>query len=252
MKPLTHIMLSLFFILTLTATSAFALNQAAKDAFDYGEYEKTIELVTQEKNYKSDISNVMLIAFSNLQLYEFTKFKHYKNEYKLNYDLIVAKAGVDDLEKILFFVNSQDKPVVVKSSRKLTKTIFKNLYKVDDIPKLLPFTVSSDEEVKKYAFDAIHTILKPKRDIVNKGGTMRPKDIRYFSDKKLISALVENLGEPKAKKILEVIEEPALEHLMAEGGTAGSKISASINKKIQKRKKKYPSSNWYSATGKTL
>lgn len=245
----TVISLSVF---VLSATNLLAFDRQAEKFFDDGQYEECIKRVESLPDFKKDISNVMLITFSNLQLYNFTKQKYFNNEYKAYYDMIVAKSGVDHLSNILFFVNSSDKPEVVKASRKLLKEIFKNLYKIEDIVKILPFTTSSDKDVREFAFSSIARIMEPIRDMVKKGGTMRPIDILYFTNKEVITTAIENINIAKAKEILLLIEEPAITYLENAQGNESLKVHKAILKKINERKKKFPDSSWYSATGKKL
>ena len=75
----------------------------------------------------------MLLAFSNLQLFQFTKAKHFKKRYNALFEISEARTKAEDLRQILFFVNLVDKPDVVKSARKLFNKITKNLYKVEDV-----------------------------------------------------------------------------------------------------------------------
>jgi hypothetical protein len=252
MKNLVISMVMLFSLFIFSATSVHAFDDTAKKYFDGGQYEECIKKVESLPDFKKDISNVMLIAFSNLQLYNFTKQKYFNNEYKAYYDMLVAKSGVDQLTNILFFVNSSDKPDVVKASRKLLKEIFNNLYKIEDIVKILPFTKSSDEDVREYAFSAIERIMDPIRDIVKNGGTMRPVDIQYFTNKEVITTAIDNINISKARDILLLIEEPAIPYLENAQGNESLKVHETILKKINDRKKKYPDSSWYSATGKKL
>lgn len=248
-----------FFAATLMLASVFlfagnlyAFDETAKKYFDGGLYEECIKRVESLPDFKKDISNVMLIAFSNLQMYNFTKQKYFNNEYKAYYDMIVAKSGVDHLDNILFFVNSSDKPDVVKDARKLLKEIFKNLYKIEDIVKILPFATSSDKDVREYAFSAIERIMDPIREIVNKGGTMRPVDILYFTNKDVIATAIDNINISKAQQILLLIEEPAIPYLENAKSNESLKIHEKILREISDRKKKFPNSFWYSATGKKM
>lgn len=239
-------------IVVLFSSNLYAFDEVAKKYFDDGQYDECIQKVESLPNFKKNISNVMLLAFSNFQLYNFTKQKHYNNEYSAYNELLLAKSGVDDLNSILFFVNSSDKPEVVKSARNLLKDLFKSLHKIEDIVKLLPFASSNDNEVREYAFSSIERIIEPIRDIVKDGGTMRPVDVRYFQNKDVINTAIENINISTAQNILILIEEPAVEHLNNAKTTGSLKVHEKILSEISDRKKKYPNSNWYSATGKQL
>ena len=230
----------------------YAFDEEAKKLFDDGQYDECIQRVESLPNFKKELNNVMLLAYSNYQLYNFTKQKHFNNEYESLHDLLLAKAGVDDLNSILFFVNSSDKPEVVESARELLKDIFANLHKIEDVVKLLPFAASSDKEVREYAFEAIERIMEPIRDIVRNGGTMRPVDLRYFQNKELIDTAIENINISAARNILILIEEPAIESLNNSQSADSIKVYEKITDKIKDRKEEYPNSSWYSATGKQL
>jgi hypothetical protein len=194
----------------------------------------------------------MLLAYSNYQLYNFTKQGKFDDEYQSFYDVLIEKASVDDLKSVQFLVNSSDKPVVVESSRDILQKIFDNLHKIDDIVKILPFASSSDKETRKYAFDAMKRIMEPIREIVKNGGTMRPIDLVYFQNKDVIKAAVENIDISAARKTLVLIEEPALDFLANANSPELKDLSEDISEAVSDRKKDYPNSSWYSATGKQL
>lgn len=242
----------LMFVAMLFSCNLYAFDEEAKKLFDDGQYDECIQRVESLPNYKKELSNVMLLAYSNYQLYNFTKQKHFNNEYDSLHDLLLAKAGVDDLNSILFFVNSSDKPEVVESARELLKDIFANLHKIEDVVKLLPFASSTDKEVREYAFEAIERIMEPIREIVKNGGTMRPVDLRYFQNKELIDMAIENINISAARNILILIEEPAIESLNNSKSADSIKVYEKITDEIQDRKEAYPNSSWYSATGKQL
>lgn len=234
-------------LLAASQVSAVANFSQIERLFEDAQYEKTLEAA---KAHKGSTTGLMFLAFANLQLYEFTNAKHYKNQYKSLFDNVEAKAGVDDLPRILYFVNRTSMPPVVKEATKLAKNVFKSLYKMEDIAKLTPFVKADDKNVKKYALDAIERILKPKRKMVEKGGTLRSKDIAVMQNPQLIQVLLMNASESSARGALEAIEQPVLSHTAKYMDKNVAKVEMNINKDIAKRKKKYPNSNWYSATGK--
>lgn len=252
MKKNIAVGLMMIVAVLFSSGNVYAFDERAKKLFDDGQYEECIERVESLPDFKKQMPNVMLLAFSNYQQYNFTKQKHFKTQSETYYDMLVARAGIDDLNSILFFVNSTDKPAVVKSARGLLKDIFATLHKVEEVINLLPFASSKDEDVRKLAFNTIERILEPIREIVEEGGTMRPADVRYFQNKDLIKFAVENIEISAARNILILIEEPALEALSHETGSAAIKVHEKITKEINDRKKKYPNSTWYSATGKKL
>lgn len=243
--------LTLFISTLLLSSNLYAFDEAAKRLFDNGQYDECIQRVKTLPDRKHR-SNVMLVAFSNYQLYNFTKQKTFDKEYQTLFDALIEKTEVEDLKSILFFVNSSDKPAVVESARDLLKEIFENLHKIDDIVKILPFTSSSDKDTRMYAFDAIQRIMEPIRDIVKKGGTMRPVDLVYFQNKDVIKAAIENADIKAARETLVLIEEPALDQLPVATSEDLKDVSEDITDAINDRKKEFPNSSWYSATGKQL
>ena len=245
--------LTLFISMLLSSSNLYAFDEAAKKLFDNGQYDECIQRVKSlPGDSRKQRSNVMLLAYSNYQLYNFTKQKTFDKEYQSLYDALLEKTEVDDLKSILFFVDSSDKPAVVESSRKILQEIFENLHKIDDIVKILPFAGSTDKETREYAFDAMKRIMEPIRDVVKKGGTMRPIDLVYFQNKDVIKAAMENIDIKAARKTLVLIEEPALELLSNSSSAELKDVSEDISDAVSDRKKEYPNSSWYSATGKQL
>lgn len=243
--------LTLFISMLLLSSNLYAFDETAKKLFDNGQYDECIQRVKSIPDRKHR-SNVMLLAFSNYQLYNFTKQKTFNKEYESLYDALLEKTEVEDLKSVLFFVNSSDKPAVVESARDILKEIFENLHKIDDIVKILPFANSSDKETRVYAFETMQRIMEPIREIVTKGGTMRPIDLVYFQNKDVIKAAMENADIKAARGILVLIEEPALDQLSVATSADLKKVSEDIEDAISDRKKEFPNSSWYSATGKQL
>lgn len=250
MKKNLAVSLTLFISMLFSSSNLYAFDEAAKKLFDNGQYDECIHRVKSLPDFRKQRSNVMLVAYSNYQLYNFTKQDKFDDEYQSFYDVLLEKADVDDLKSIQFLVNSSDKPAVVESSRKILKEIFEKMHKIDDIVKILPFAHSTDKETREYAFDAMKRIMEPIRDIVKNGGTMRPIDLVYFQNKDVIKAAVENIDISAAKKTLVLIEEPSLEFL--NNSAELKSISEDIAEAVSDRKKDYPNSSWYSATGKQL
>lgn len=244
--------LIMFVAMLFSSSNLYAFDEAAKKLFDNGQYDECIQRLKSLRDFKKDLSNVMLAAYSNVQLYNFTKQNDFSNEYDTLQDLLREKVGVDDLNSILFFVNSSDKPAVVKSARELLDDIFVKLHKIEDVVKLLPFASSSDKEVREYAFDTMERIMEPIRGIVKDGGTMRPVDLRYFQNSAIINSAIENINISTAQDILVLIEEPALKFLSDSKSADATEVSEKIADEIKDRKKRYPNSSWYSATGKQL
>ncbi len=240
------------FISTLFAGNLWAFDEAAKKLFDNGQYDECIHRVKSLPDFRKQRSNLMLLAYSNYQLYNFTKQDKFEDEYQSIYDVLLEKASVDDLKSVQFLVDSSDKPAVVDSSRDILRKIFDSMHKIDDIVKLLPFTNSPDKETREYAFDAMKRIMEPIRDIVKNGGTMRPIDLAYFQNTEVIKAAVENIDISAARKTLLLIEEPALDALTNASSPKLKDMSDDIAEAVSDRKKDYPNSSWYSATGKVL
>jgi hypothetical protein len=251
MKIKSHYVLVLAILAAfLVSTAIFAQGwvPTAKKLFENDEYKKVIELL--EKGAKDNFA-IMFLAFSHLQENVFSKTKWDAEKYKNYKYQLEAKLNVNDINNLLYFVNLNDKPHVVKEARKLVKKTFDSVQAIEDVPKLLAFLNSTDKESRKLALAQIKEILEPKRKYVNEGGTMRAQDVQVMNSKTLITALLENVSESDAKKSLEIIEEPSLQYTPSYPGIETTKLEGSINGLMAKRKKKFPDSNWYSATGKT-
>jgi hypothetical protein len=243
--------LTLFISMLFSSGNLYAFDEAAKKLFDNGQYDECIQRLKSAPD-KKQRGNVMLLAYSNYQLYNFTKQKNFNKEFESLYDALLEKTEVEDLKSILFFVNSSDKPAVVESARDIVKEVFGNLHRIDDIVKILPFANSSDKKTREYAFDAIQRIMEPIRDVVTKGGTMRPIDLVYFQNKDVIKAAAANADIKAARETLVLIEEPALEFVKNSDDANLKAVADDISDTISDRKKEYPNSSWYSATGKQL
>ena len=221
---------------------------SAKQLFEDDEYEQCIELA--EPHRKQNIG-AMFLAFSHLQEHIFNQRNYDKEKFKSYRMRLEAKTGVNDIKDFLYFVNQNDKPNVVKEARSLARTTFKGITQIEVIPKLVPFLSTNDHDSQALALAAIKRIIEPKRKYVSKGGTLRPKDIRIMSSKKLIVPLLERVDMRDAQKTLLVIEEPVLKYTAGFDGVAIAKLEAKINKAVAKREKKYPEGNWFSAVGKS-
>lgn len=238
----------LFIFLTTISLQAWAdWVSDAKKALEDDKYERCIEIA---QAHKDEQIGTMFLTFSYLQKYTFSRNKTDKEYFKSNMDILEDKVNADSLDNIYYFVQLSDKPKIVKEARDLVKRAFKNISDISEAPKLIKFLESDDEKTRDYAIDGVYRLIDPKRDYVNDGGTLREKDIVIMQDEKLIRALLKNVDESKARKTLELIEQPALPYLKEFEGKNIAKLEVSINKRIAKREKKYPKSNWYSATGK--
>lgn len=246
----TGLMLSISML--FASSNIYALDEMAKNLFDNGQYNDCIQRVKSKAELQKHRDNVMLLAYSNFQLYRFTKQKEFDREFDSLYDELEEKVDVSDLNGLLFFVNSSDKPEVVESSRELVKRIFKSMHKIDDIVQILPFANSSDKKTREIAFDNMVRLMEPIRDIVKEGGTMRPVDLVYFQNKEMIKSAMDNVDISEARKVLILIEEPALEMINSANEPKLKDISEDITDAVNDRKEDYPNSFWYSATGKQI
>lgn len=219
----------------------------AKKLFDNDEYQQVIELA--EPHRKENIG-AMFLAFSHLQENIFNGTKYDKEMFKQFKLQLEAKTTADDIDDLLYFVNRNDKPEVVKEARRLASVTFKNIKQIEDVPKLVKFLGSTDEDARRLALSSIKRIIQPKRKYVDKGGTLRAKDIHVMGSSKLIVPLLDRVEEKDAYRTLVMIEEPVLPYLAKYDGPTYSKLDVDINKAISKRKDKFPDSNWYSAVGK--
>ena len=233
--------------LAAVAQAEQAWVRRAKQLFEADEYQEVIELAGPHR--KKNIG-AMFLAFSHLQENIFNGTKYDKEMFKQFRLQLEAKTTANDIDDLLYFVNLNDKPEVVKESRKLSGKAFKNIKQIEDVPKLVQFLGSNDEGARKLALQSISRILKPKRDYVNKGGTLRKKDINVMGSSKLIVPLLDRVEAKDARNALLMIEEPTLKYLGRYEGPEYTKLDVELNKRIGKRKEKYPESNWYSAVGK--
>ncbi len=220
------------------------------DAYQYfqkDEYDKAISIA--ERN-RGDRFAKMILCFSYLQKYVFTKSALDKQKFAIEYKNLAITTSVKDIDNIGKFTREVAKPEVVKRANRLLKTAFDNLSTNEDIYPIIKYLNWESENSRKLAAGTIGRILKYRRAVVNKGGTLRKKDIALFTHPPLIQGLVKQVDElPNARKALVYIEQPAIPYV-EKAGTAGSvKTLSNINKAIARRQKKYPNSNWYSATG---
>jgi len=227
--------------------AASAWVKKAKKLFENDEYTEVIELA--EPHRKENLG-AMFLAFSHLQEFIFNGTKYDKEKFK-NYKLYLeAKLTAGDIDDLLYFVNLGDKPEVVRESRRLSASTFKNIQQIEDVPKLVKFLGSNDEQSRKLALSSIKRIIELKRKYVEKGGTLREKDVKIMGSSRLITPLLEQVPEKDAARTLILIEEPVLKYIGKYIGPDYVKLDEQINKAMAKRVSKYPDSNWYSAVGK--
>lgn len=230
--------------------SAAAWQKEAKALFEKDEYHKVIDIAAAHKKEKDNKMGLMMLAFSHLQLYEFNDTKSDRKAFKNYIELLEDYVNANHLTDIKYFIAQKDKPEVVDEARDLLKRAFKNISNIEEAPLVLSFLKSDDEKTRKLAASALEDLISPKRRYVNKGGTLREKDIVIMQDEKLIRALLENINISDAFDTLEDIEKPVLQYIDNYEGKKILKLKEKIEKRIAKREKKYPESNWYSAIGK--
>lgn len=251
LNPLLSIVLATLFVTQSTIAFAEAWGSKAKTLFEKDEYQRVIDIAEDHKRDKDSRIGLMLLAFSHLQLYEFNNTKSDKKAFNNYMDLLEDYVNANHLNDIRFFIEQVDKPEVVSQGRKLLKRGFKNINNIDDMPLIVPFAKTEDEDTRKLAFSAIKGLVSSKRKYVIKGGTLREKDIRVMRGESLIRTLLDNIEISSAYNTLIDIEEPVLKYLEDYDGKKIFKLEEKIKKTIRKRQKKYPKSNWYSAIGKT-
>lgn len=254
MKPVKRtnisILMALIFILT-SYSSLFAAEweKKARSFFEDDYYEKCIQVV---RPMKDNNFARMFLAFSHLQEYKFNNTKSDQAKFKNTMMILKDKTGSKDLDHLLYFVNQKDKPHVIDEARKLLAATFKNCTQNEDVKKLIPLMKSSDDKTKDMTIKTVKKIIVPKRKVVTQGGTLRKKDVTMMTDPDLIKALFESiLTSSAATQTLVMIEKPVLKYISGYEGKKVIELETKITKAIAKREKKYPESNWYSATGKT-
>ena len=248
MKSIIILMAAFFTLTSISAVLGAEWEKAAKSYFEDDYYEECIKVV---REYKDDNFARMFLAFSHLQEHAFNNTKSDKEKFKNIMMILKDKTGSEDIYHLLYFVNQKDKPIVVREARKLLKSALKNCTSNEDVQRLIPLLNSSDEKTKNMTIKTIKKIIVLKRKIVSKGGTLREKDITMMSDPALIKALFANIvNASPASQTLVLIEKPALEYISLYDGKKVRQLETKILKAIGRRKKKFPESNWYSATGK--
>ncbi len=244
---MTQARLVLLLLLAVFSSHTLAAWQDdAKRYFELDEYQKCIDIA---KPHQNENLGLMLLTFSHLQRYSFNDTKADKKQFKSLLSLLKDKVDAGDLDDIHYFIGQRTRPYVVKHANKLLKEAFGNISDISMLPKVYKFLRTEDNKTKKLVFKTVVRVLKPKRKYVRDGGTLRRKDIEVFSDASLIRGLLDNISESKARSSLLMIEEPVLQYLPEYSGKYAIKLESKITKAMQKRKKKYPQSTWYSATG---
>jgi len=220
----------------------------ARQLFEQDEYDQVIKIA---KTHKKEMAGTMFLAFSYMQNGLYNNSPSDKTQSKNYISILKEKVSVDHLDDLSFFTDQRDKPDVVKSSKMLLSQGFKNIKVIDQLPKVLRFLESPNDDVKKLASTTCTRLVSPLRTVVNKGGTMRKKDVRILNNEKNIRRLLGSLDSANSSKCLKLIEQPVLKYSSSYSASLKSaKLEKDINNAIAKREKKYPNSNWYSAIGK--
>jgi len=237
------------FVLLLTAsvTQAAAWEARGKALFEKDEYEQCIRYLDP---YKKDKLAMLLLGYCHLQESILTESKEQKASYDAYRERISEQLTLDDINDVYYFVSQIDKPVVVDDASRLAGEIFDGINNVDDLERLIPFMTVEDERTRNMAFSTVVRILKPKRKYVDQGGTLRSKDVKAMSSQALINALLDGIEASGSRKALEMIEEPVLAYVGNYPSEQSVKLEKKIRSEVEKRLKRYPDSNWYSAVGK--
>jgi hypothetical protein len=109
--------------LSIPAFAAEAWVNKAKKYFEADEYAKCIKVAEPHK--KKNLA-AMFLYLSHYQESIFTGAEDEKVKFKAYQKRLVARVSVDDIEHLLYFTDLDDKPYVVKLSRKLAKVAFKS------------------------------------------------------------------------------------------------------------------------------
>ncbi len=207
--------------------------QKSRTQFENDEYQAVIELA---EPYRKETVGALFLTFSYLQESIFNGTRYDKEMYKQFKLQVEAKITAEQIPDLLYFVNLNDKPEVVKEARRLSGVAFKNISQIEDVPKLVTFLTSSDAGARELALSSIKRIIEPKRSYVEKGGTLRAKDIQVMGASKLIVPLLDRIAEKDAFRTLVLIEEPVLAHLPRYEGPRYAELDVEIDKAIAERR----------------
>lgn len=217
------------------------------------EFDEAIEVCKDGK----DLMSKMVLALAYTERYNIFKIKSDKQYAEAFIKLVEVEINVEDARMIEGFLGAGGNPNGNKVAAKFLKKAFENAATSSKEMLLMASFLNPDKgiEANKLALSEIVKRLGPVRAYVDKGGTM-PKEVRseVFSNANIINPLISCLADKKtgssARKCLVLIEEPALEHLEAADVSVGiADTILAVNKAIERRKKKYPQSTWFSAHG---
>lgn len=220
----------------------------ARQLFEQDEYDQVINIA---KTHKKEMVGTMFLAFAHMQNGLYNNSASDKTQSKNYVALLKEKISVDHLDDLSFFTDLRDKPEVVKSSKMLLTQGFKNIQMIEELPKVLMFLESPNPDVQKLAGATCTRLVNPLRTVVNKGGTLRKKDIEILSSEKNIRKLLGSIDTANTDKCLKLIEQPVLKYTQSYSDSLKiARLEQDINKAVAGRVKKFPNSNWYSAIGK--
>ncbi len=220
----------------------------ARQLFEQDEYDQVIKIAKTRKN---EMVGTMFLAFSHMQNGLYNNSSADKTQSKNYITLLKEQISVDHLDDLSFFTDQRDKPNVVKSAKMLLAQGFKNINRIEELPKVLKFLDSPNPEVQKLASSTCTRLVKPLRNVVNKGGTMRKKDIQLLGNERNIRKLLGTIDTANTSSCLKLIEQPVLKYTQSYSDSLKiAKLEKDVNNAVAKRVKKYPNSNWYSAIGK--
>lgn len=220
----------------------------ARQLFEQDEYDQVIKIA---KTHKKEMVGTMFLAFSHMQNGLYNSSAADKTQSKNYVTLLKERISVDHLDDLSFFTDQRDKPDVVKTSKMLLTQGFKNIKRIEELPKVLMFLASPNPDVQKLAGSTCTRLVKPLRTVVNKGGTMRKKDIQILGNERSIRKLLGSIDTANSSNCLKLIEQPVLKYTQSYSDSLKiAKLEQNINNAVAKRVKKFPNSNWYSAIGK--
>lgn len=234
-------------LLVPVSAQAAAWEAKGKALFEQDEYEQCIGYLDA---YKKDKLAMLLLGYCHLQESILTQSEQQESAYKTYRDRVKEQLTLADINDVYYFILQSDKPVVVDEARRLADQIFDAINDMDDLEKLVPFMSVDDEATRNMAFSTVVRLLKPKRKYVEQGGTLRSKDVQAMSAESLITALLNQIESGNSRKALVLIEEPVLAYVGNYSGKESLKLEKKIRSDVEKRQKRYPDSNWYSAVGK--
>lgn len=185
-------------------------------------------------------------------LYKSKPDREQASAYRKVLQVSVSMGNVPDLERVLKVEgNTRGNKVAAK----LLTQALKSALTPEELIQVCRFLdPNMDVSVNRIALGALNKRLKAIRAYVNKGGSMPDGERKLFTNTKFIrdimSALYDKRTGGMARSCLVQIEEPALPELeKVELTRPTSDTIVAIKKAIEVRKKRFPESEWFSASG---